>query len=290
MANFREYNDKIKQLHGTRRVTMAMKMLSTTKLTRAQEDLAHASAYVEEWNRVTKLAISMADATQHPLLVPRKIRESAYLLLITSDTGLCGGFNNNLNRMVLDWLSENRSRYRILRFSFCGRKGHNFFKDRVEVRNYYEGYTRKPSMAQALEIGNEIFDAYFGLKYDEMFVAYNRYKSPMVQEPVIERILPLDPDALSSPLQEEAPPFVIMEPSPRPLIAAMLKHQVYYKIFSALLHNAAGEHGARMTAMDSASENIDALSNTYTLIRNRARQASITTELIEVVSGAEALQ
>ena len=290
MANFKEFNDKLKQLRNMRRVTLAMKMLSTTKLVRAQDILTHASAFINEWDRTTHVAISAAGAWKDPLLAPRKTNDSVYLLLITSDTGLCGGFNNNLNHLVGKWLEENRSRYRILRFSFCGRKGYNYFKDRVEVRSYYEGYTRKPEISKALNIGHEIFEAYFGLKYDKMYVAYNRYQSPMVQQPVIERILPIDTVNLSLEKDHEAPPYVLLEPKPKRLISMMLEHQVYYKIYAALLHNAAGEHGARMTAMDNASKNIDTLSDTYTLMRNRARQASITTELIEVVSGAEALQ
>ena len=289
MPNFKEYNDKIKQLRNMRRVTLAMKMLSTTKLARAQDDLSRASDFINEWKRVTGLAMSVAGALHDPLLEPRKTRESIYLLLITSDTGLCGGFNNNLIRLVDDWLAKNKPSVRILRFSFCGRKGYTFFKDRVEVRSYYEGFTRKPDISQALEIGHEIFDAYFGMKYDEMYVAYNRFVSPMTQEPVIERILPFDP-AENAPPAGEAEPLVVLEPQSRRLLAMLLEHRVYHKVYAALLHNAAGEHGARMTAMDNASQNIETLTNSYTLMRNRARQASITTELIEVVSGAEALQ
>lgn len=289
MANFREYNAKIRQLQNMRRVTLAMKMLSTTKLARAQEALARAQAFDREWSGLVRQVAGLGSGGRDPLLQPRKSLESAFVLMITSDMGLCGGFNNNLNRTVGAWLAENREKYRILRFSFCGRKGYQFARERVELRSYYENSVRRPDLRMAMRIGKEIFETYAEGKYDEVYIARNRFFGPLWQEPVVERILPVDLDAVPPPA-EGGPAYILMEPRPSRLLPQLLSRHVGHRIFAALHENSSGEHAARMAAMDSASKNIDGLCDTYTLLRNRARQASITTELIEVVSGAEALR
>ncbi len=287
MANFREYNAKIRQLQNMRRVTLAMKMLSTTKLAHAQEAMTRAQAYLREWRMIVQMVARLSEG-RNPLLAPRPSPEAAFVLMVSSDMGLCGGFNNNLNRTVSGWLEENQAKYRILRFSFCGRKGHQFGRGRVEVRSHYEDSVRRPDLRLATRIGQEVYRAYAEGKYDEVYIARNRYMGPMWQEPVVERILPVDLNALPPP--DEQTPYVVVEPKPSELVPRLLERYVCNTIFFSLLENSSGEHAARMAAMDSASKNIDALCDTYTLLRNRARQASITTELIEVVSGAEALR
>ena len=289
MANFREYNAKIRQLQNMRRVTLAMKMLSTTKLARAQEAMTRAQGFGTEWGGLVQLVANMGGGVKHPLLKPREKPESAFMLMVSSDMGLCGGFNNNLNRLVGGWLAENAGKYRILRFSFCGRKGYQFARERVEVRAFYEDAVRRPNLRLAARIGREVFETYAEGKYDEVYIARNRFFSPLWQEPVIERLLPLDLEAFPPPAEGQSR-FVLMEPKPQRLLHHLLSLHVCQRIYGALLENASGEHAARMAAMDNASKNIDSLCSTYTLLRNRARQASITTELIEVVSGAEALR
>ena len=289
MANFREYNAKIRQMQNMRRVTLAMKMLSTTKLARAQEAMARAQAFERQWSGLVHMVAGQGSGLRDPLMKLRESPESAFVLMVSSDMGLCGGFNNNLNRAVAGWLAEHREKFRILRFGFCGRKGYQFARDRVEVRSFYEDSVRRPDFRLAQRIGQEIFETYANGKYDEVYLARNRYFGPLWQEPVVERILPVDLDA-APPSAEGHSGFVLMEPRPERLLPRLLAQHVGYRIFAALLENSSGEHAARMAAMDSASKNIDSLCGTYTLLRNRARQASITTELIEVVSGAEALR
>ncbi len=288
MANFREYNARIRQLQNMRRVTLAMKMLSTTKLARMQEAMGRAQTFEREWSGLVHRVAGVGSGLRDPLMKPRERPEAVFVLMITSDMGLCGGYNNNLIRQVSDWLAERREQYRILRFSFCGRKGYQFGRSRVEVRSYYENAVRRPDLRQAVRIGREIFETYAEGKYDEVYLARNRYLGPLWQEPVVERLLPVDLDAIPPP-PAGGPAYVLMEPKPARLLPQLLERHVGHRIFAALLENASGEHAARMAAMDSASRNIDSLCGTYTLLRNRARQASITTELIEVVSGAEAL-
>jgi F-type H+-transporting ATPase subunit gamma len=289
MPNFREYNAKIRQLQNMRRVTLAMKMLSTTKLARAQEAMARAQTFDREWSGLVRRVAGLGTGGRNPLMKIREKPESAFVLMLTSDMGLCGGFNNNLNRAVAGWLADKQEKFRILRFSFCGRKGYQFARERVEVRSHYEGAVRRPDLKQAMQIGKEIFTTYAEGKYDEVYLARNRFFSPLQQVPVIERILPVDLDAVPPP-EEGQSTFYLLEPRPEKLLPQLLARHVGHRIFAALLENSSGEHAARMAAMDSASKNIDGLCGTYTLLRNRARQASITTELIEVVSGAEALR
>ena len=289
MANFREYNAKIRQLQNMRRVTLAMKMLSTTKLARAQEAMARAQAFEREWSGLVHMVAGQGSGLRDPLMKLRESPESAFVLMVSSDMGLCGGFNNNLNRAVSGWLAERREKFRILRFSFCGRKGYQFARERVEVRSFYEDSVRRPDLRLATRIGREIFGTYAEGKYDEVYIARNRYFDPTWQEPIVERILPVDLEAVPPAAEGEAP-FVLVEPRPDQLVPRLLERLICYRVFVSLLENSSGEHAARMAAMDSASKNIDALCGAYTLLRNRARQASITTELIEVVSGAEALR
>ena len=287
MANFREYGARIRQLQNMRRITMAMKMISTTKLSRAQEQMEQAHEFTAEWRKMLEMIVHSRNR-EHPLLKPREKPESAFVLLVTSDMGLCGGFNNNLLRMVRDWLEGEAKKYRILRFGFCGRKGYQFGRDRVEVRAYYENAVKRPDVELASRIGREIFTTFAEGKYDEIYLARNRFFTPLWQEPVLEKLLPFDVDTLH---EEETGPKVeiLMEPPGAELLYHLLSLHVCQRVYSALTENASGEHAARMTAMDSASKNIDSLCGQYTLLRNRARQAAITTELIEVVSGAEAL-
>ena len=148
---------------------------------------------------------------------------------------------------------------------------------------------RGRAIVRATRIGREIFGTYAEGKYDEVYIARNRYFDPTWQEPIVERILPVDLEAVPPAAEGEAP-FVLVEPRPDQLVPRLLERLICYRVFVSLLENSSGEHAARMAAMDSASKNIDGLCAAYTLLRNRARQASITTELIEVVSGAEALR
>ena len=288
MQNFREYNKKLASLRNMQRVTSTMKMVSATKLRRAQEAQKHATAYTAELSRMVE---RLAQATQisHPLLTARSPVRNALLVVITSDRGLCGGFNNRLQREVSHWLDTNRDVFRRVRVSFCGRRGHEFFKDKVEVRSVYEGVVARPDFASASGIGAELRKLFLAARYDEVYLAYNRFKSAMVQVPVVERLLPLANER--KPVAESGPlAFYLFEPVEAELLGLLLEKTVNFRVFFALLENAAGEHGARMTAMDNATNNIEDLTEHYTLLRNQARQASITTELVEIISGAEALK
>ena len=289
MANHRKYNAKLTSLRNMQRVTKTMKMVAATRLNHAQEARRKATAYMAKLDKlVTHLATTGVEAS-HPLMQPRAVPRSALVLLITSDRGLCGGFNHRLNKHVAEWLDRKRPDYRRIRMSFCGKDGYLCFKDHVEVRNYFEGSTSAPSFADALVIGAQLVRAFLAGRYDQIYLAYNVFRSPLSQDPTMELLLPLGRERMGTraPRAETA---YLFEPAGSEMLGFLLQKTVNFRIFNALLENAAGEHGARMTAMDRATTNIDTLCETYTLLRNQARQSAITTELVEIISGAEALK
>jgi F-type H+-transporting ATPase subunit gamma len=287
MPSIKEYDVKLKSLKNTQKMTKTMKMVSASKLRRAQEAQRNAMDYaarVEEL--IARLAASVESAA-HPLLEQRPAKR-ALILLYTSDRGLCAGFNNNLIKFVQHWLADNTDRYPDgVDVSFCGRRGFAHFKRRVNVKNNYEDSTAVPDFMTAREIGREIRKDFEDGVYDEVYLAYNHFKSALSQEPTLNKLLPVEANVLEG--GEKVNADYIFEPAQEEMLKSVLPRAVYFKIYNAFLENSAGEHGARMTAMDNATNNAQDLIKTNTLRRNRARQAAITTELTEIVAGAEAL-
>jgi F-type H+-transporting ATPase subunit gamma len=209
-------------------------------------------------------------------------------LLITSERGLCGGFNNNLNKKVLKWISEKSAVVSRVEVCFCGRKGQAYLKNRVNAGPVYEGVTTKPVFAGAMRIGSDLREAFLSGEVDEVYLAYNVSNSAMSYTPTIERLLPVEHPRVT--LETSGVGAWIVEPKGAEFIDALIPRFVNMKVFFALLCNSVGEHGARMAAMDSATRNAENLIDVNTLLRNRARQSKITTELVEIVAGAEALK
>lgn len=287
MLGFREYQKKLAALRNMQRITRTMKMIATTKLARSQVALIKARAFYQSFAALVQDAAGAADpAAHHELFAARPPSGYALIVLFTSDMGLCGAFNQQVIRAAAREAAALRARGLALRMSFCGRRGYHAFKHQFEVRSFHENATRAPSWAEALQIGDGIFDAFREGGYDEVRLAYNRFVTPLQQVPQAEVLLPLAPPAP----QPGAAAAAVCEPSGAELLAQLVRNMVRLKIHEALLHNAAGEHGARMTAMDTATTNIDHLRTTYTLLKNRARQASITNELTEIVASKEAME
>jgi len=288
MPSIKEYDNKLKSLKNTSKLTKTMKMVSASKLRRAQDLQRESSEYAALCNKfIARLAASVESA-DHPLLQAREETDKVLLLVYTSDKGLCAGFNNNLIRMVERWITRHRSTYDQIDLSFCGRRGFNHFRSRESVCKNYEDVTKAPNFADASRINDDICRAYMDGEYDAVYLVYNEFKSALSQTPSIQKILPIE----SREFMQGADPIpndYIFEPGKQELLNHMLPKTIGFKVFYALLENSAGEHGARMTAMDNATSNASNLIDKYTLLRNRARQAAITTELTEIVAGAEAL-
>lgn len=264
-------------------------MVAASKLRRAQEAQSNAKLYAQSLAGMTSRISATVNSALHPLLVERPVVNHVLILVITSDRGLCGAFNNNANKRVYHWVNENRKNYKSISLSFCGRRGYQFFKKKENVRNYYEDVTAAPGFDTAQRIGVDICRDFMERKFDAVYTVYNQFLSPISQETVFQKILPIDPAELVD-QKIDHPGEYIFEPKAEELLEFLIPHFLYFKIYFSLLENSAGEHGARMSAMDNATKNASDLIEKYTLLRNRARQASITTELTEIVSGAEAIK
>lgn len=290
MPSIKEYNDKIKSLNNTAKITKTMKMVSASKLKKAQEAQANAKLYAENLTALISRITHSLDESAHPLFEKRTEIKKALILIVTSDKGLCGAFNNNANKQVSTWIAQNEERLHQIDLSFCGKRGFTFFSRHPHIKKNYEDSTVKPDFLQAEKIGDELAESFISKEYDEVYIAYNQFFSPLSQKTLFEKILPIDPKAL---IKEEVAladqTEYLFEPKTQELLKFLIPHYLYFRIYFALLENSAGEHGARMTSMDSASKNAKDLIEKNTLLRNRARQAAITTELIEIVAGAEAL-
>ncbi len=287
MASIKEYNVKINSLKNTRKITKTMKMVSASKLRRAQEAQRNAHRYAVRLNELIARLSASVHSGAHPLLKSADPGKSAHIVVFSSDRGLCGGFNNGIIKYVTRWIQENKENYDSIDLSFCGRRGFAYLGKRFETRKHYEGVTPKPQFSVAGDIGMELCDLFTSGEYGEVYLAYNAFKSALSQEPTVRKILPIEPEEVEGgvPMSSD----YIFEPEEKELLARLLPRSVFFKVYYTLLENSAGEHGARMTAMDNATKNASDLIDSNTLIRNRVRQAAITTELTEIVAGAEAL-
>ncbi len=295
MANLLDLRRRIKSVKNTQQITKAMKMLSAVNLRRAQERVTNARPFAAKMTEVlTELAGYTDETYHHPLLDARG--DSRYLLvLITADKGLAGGFNANLVKAAQAFIREHAGK--TVELLAVGRKGRDFFRRRdMKIVGEYVGLTGKGRVtyAESLEVANDIMNRFReDEEIDKVFVIFNEFKSALQQRVVVEQILPVA--RVEEAAAEDAPPAqaetmieYIYEQPPAEIFGVLLPRLVETRVFRALLESIASEQGARMTAMDSASKNAGELIGALTLNMNRIRQAAITKEIIEVVSGAAA--
>ena len=289
MPSLKEYKTKLASLGNTRKITKTMKMVAASKLYRAMDAQRKALHFHDKLEELLSRLAASVDHRAHPLLQARPQPRSALVILYLSDKGLCGGFNNNLIKHVSRWLNLPEQQVKDIRMSFVGRRGWLFFRNRMPVEKMYEGVAAHPTPGEAVHIAEDAVQGFCSGAFDEVYLAYNHFVNPLSQTPTLKKVLPIEPHLI-----EEAEDGVhddfLLEPEPHALLATLLPKIVNFEVYFALLENAAGENGARMTAMDNATSNANKMIKQYTLLRNRARQASITKELIEIVSGAEALK
>ncbi len=284
MAKTRDIKRRIRSVKNTMQLTRAMKMVSAAKLRRSQERILRARPYSERMHQVLRSLALRADPENHPLLQVHGDRR-VELLVVSADKGLCGGFNTNIARLAQGFVDRNPDREVTL--SAVGKKARDHFVRRgVELRAQWVNVFRDIDFPLAAEVARSLVERYLARDVDEIWVAYNEFKSAISQRPVIEQVLPIPRNEIEG---GESTEDYIYEPDPKELFARLLPHHVDTHIYRALLESAAAENAARMTAMDAATNNAGELIEALTLQMNRLRQASITTEIIEVVSGAEAL-
>jgi len=273
-----------------------MKMVAAAKLRRAQDAVLRARPYaqlIDEMLASLARARADADLPPHPLMAVRPLRR-VELVLMTSDRGLCGGFNSNIIRRGQRFLVEEGSRFERIQFSTVGRRGRDFARKRgIETRKDYVGFFGRLRYAQAREVAEDLIQAYEKDELDAVYLLYNEFKSAIVQQISLVQLLPLQPRAKARRGPGEKGLITaehLYEPSRPEVLQALIPRFLAMQIWRALLESEASEHGARMTAMDSATKNASEMIGRLTLDYNRARQAAITKELMEIVSGAEALK
>jgi len=290
VPSLRDIRRRIGSVKSTQQITKAMKMVAAAKLRRAQEAITRARPYAVLLEQTLSRVASRAraeEAAAHPLLSPRPARV-AELVVITSDRGLAGGFNSNVVRRAQRFLVENAGTYERVFVSTIGRKGRDSLKARrVAMRKDFTGVHARLSYEKAHEIAAEYAERYLAGEVDAVFLLFNEFKSAISQTVRLKQFLPVE----TAPLSEAgASADFLYEPARAELLADLVPRHLDVQVWRALLDSAASEHGARMTAMEAATKNAAEMIAALSLQYNRARQAYITKELMEIVSGAEALK
>jgi F-type H+-transporting ATPase subunit gamma len=288
MATLKAIRKRIGSIRNTQQITKAMKMVSAAKLRRAQEAAVAARPYAEKMIELLKNVGARVSSEAHPLLRVREERK-LHLVLFTSDRGLCGGYNANLIRAAEAFMRKNAGDKEI-ELTLVGRKGADYFRRRrANIADRHIGILATPAEELAAEIAQKLINRFVGGETDAVYILYSRFRSALSQVPTLEKLLPV---ALTdaSVTAGQQPTEYLYEPGVQELLASLLPRITEVAAQRALLEAIASEHGARMTAMDSATSNASKMMGSLTLQMNRARQASITRELMEIVGTAEALK
>ncbi|RPI25804.1 MAG: ATP synthase F1 subunit gamma [Acidobacteria bacterium] len=283
--NLIDLRRRVRSVKNIRQITRAMKFVSASKLRRAQDRIFSARPYANRMLAVLNSLATRVDPSSHPLLAERD-NQRIMLVVVTSDKGLCGAFNSNIIRGAVRFI-ESDAANKSLTLSLLGRKGVDWFGKRPwPIKHQYLNISSSVSYPYAQEIAQAIVDYYVNSELDSVQIVYNEFKSVIQQRLLIEPLLPI---RRLEPKGQEVFLDYIYEQPPAVIFDRLLPKHVETQIFRAMLESEAAEHGARMTAMDSATRNAEDMIGSLTLRMNRMRQASITKELIEIVSGAEAL-
>ncbi len=283
MPNLRDVKQRIRSVKNTEQMTKAMKLVSASKLRKAQRAIQTARPYAHKMRDVMNHLVARCHKDLHPLLDHRE-GNRVLLVVITADRGLCGGFNSNIVKMTQKLITENVDR--DISLFIAGKKGMDFFQNRpYTIEDKYLGWTKDFEYLKAVEIGEMLAQLFIEKKTDRIYLVYNEFKSIIQQEVIREQLLPIVPEEVGSDLTD-----YIFEPDEETILEDLLKRYMTTQIYRAFLESSASEHGARMTAMDAASRNAKEMIGELTLFYNRTRQAYITKELIEIVNGAEALK
>ncbi|MDQ0418395.1 F-type H+-transporting ATPase subunit gamma [Croceifilum oryzae] len=285
-ASMRDIKESIRSKNKTMQITKAMKMVSASKLRRSQEQATAARPYAEKMKDVIMSIASGSSNINHPMMVSRPVKKTGYLV-ISSDRGLAGGYNSNLLRLMTNTVKERHASNDDYVVFSMGRKALDFFKKRnTPLISSIVGLSDSPQFSDVKAIANQAVNFYAEEKFDELYIVYNEFVNPVVQRPVVKRLLPLASDELEGASSKTPYEF---EPSEEEVLADLLPRYAETLIYSALLDAKASEFAARMTAMTSATDNATAIIERLTLEFNRARQAAITQEIAEIVGGVAAL-
>jgi len=296
MPSIKDLKKRIGTVKNTQQTTKAMKMVSAAKLRRAQDAIQNHRPYAQRIGDLIKLATSLQEGGFHHPLMARADDAAAaegkrlLLVLITSDRGLCGAFNANIIKTAQRWMNANGGSYASIKLAFAGRRGYDFFKSRPIGKGPYFGEIgAKVTFAKAKTIADSLVKLYADGEFDEIKIVYNQFKNAVSQEVQVENFLPLVPATVEQEnvAASEVPPMYILRPEPAKLLEQLIEKNFGIQAFRFLLESQAGEHGARMSAMENATKNAGEMIRKLTLQYNKQRQAGITKELLEIIAGSE---
>ncbi|MEC4891223.1 MAG: ATP synthase F1 subunit gamma [Nitrospira sp.] len=292
MPSLQSLRRKIAAFKNTQKITKAMKMVAAAKLKRSQDRILAARPYAHKMRGVLSNLSQRVNRAAHPLLQKREGKKIE-VLVVTSDRGLCGGFNGNIVRKSADFVRQCEARGLQVNVSIVGRKGRDYFRRRTwPIRQEWTGVFDKLSYEHAIDIGGDLTDNFVKGTFDELYVVYNEFKSAIQQRVIVEKLFPVDAAAEFGAAQAEGTTggSYLYEPDEADLLNALVPKHFQIQTYRILLESAAAEHGARMAAMDGATRNAGQLIKKVTLYYNKTRQAAITKELMDIVGGAEALK
>jgi len=296
MATLKDIELKIAGVKKTKQITKAMNMVATSRLRGAQNAMEGFRPYAAKFTEVLGSLAQKTSSESNPLLIPREEVKKVHLVLCTSDRGLCGGFNVGLTNAAKKFINDRANQGMEFSFTNFGKKGRDWCKkNKFNIINQHLSVIgTKVNFSVALNSGQTLVDAFLGDEYDEVYLIYSEFVSMARQQPTVKQILPIPPieDTSIQDVDEYVPYQAehLCEPSPDELLGELLPRNVYVQIFSGLLETSTSEHAARMAAMDQATKACNDMIESLTLVYNKARQAAVTADLMDIVGGAEALK
>lgn len=289
MAALRDIKRKITAVQKTKQITRAMNMVAASKLRSAQMRMENFRPYAVKFMDVLKSLALRVDPKSHPLLAvrdPKRIK----VICMTSDRGLCGGYNSNIIKATERFLRDRLSHGVDVSLIAVGKKGRDYFRKRAKTISQHVDVFGKFDMSLSQRIGEDVIPSFVAEEYDELYLIYSEFVSMPVQRPLVVRLLPIPSVGADEDVEPDKRLEYIYEPSEEALLDQLLPMYIRVLIYRALLETSAGENAARMMAMDNATSNCDDMIQTLTLKYNKARQAAITKELMDIVGGTEALK
>ena len=293
MPSLKDIRLRIESTKNTQQITKAMKLVSAAKLRKAQHNIVNMRPYALALRKVIA-DIAITQKISHPLMEKRAETKKVLLVVLTSDRGLCGGFNSNINRFADNYIRDNKKKFEKMDLFFIGRKGHDFFvKKGHSAVEYITKLDKDISYEMAARIADRLLKQYLAGDYDEIRLIYNEFKSAISQVVTAETLVPVSIETASFADERNKRGFskeLIFEPSAELMIEDLLIKHFELQVYRCMSESVASEHGARMSAMENATNNAKGVINSLTLTYNKLRQEKITTELTEITSGAEALK
>ncbi len=291
MATLRDILRKIGAVKKTRQITKAMNMVAAAKLRNTQGKMEAFDPYATKFAEVLGNLASRLEPDIHPLLIKREAVSKAELLLFTADRGLCGSFNTNLVNAAEKWIKDQEGQGRSYTLTIVGKKGKDYFTKRgFNVRDVHTQVYGKVDISFINNMVRGFTERYLSGEADEVYMMYSRFITMVKQQPTLVKLIPIEPPSAADTGDGDGAAEYLCEPSAEQLMIELLPKHLSVQIYNAFLQNETSEHAARMTAMDNASKNCSEMIDSLTLVYNKARQAAITAELMDIVGGAEALK